>query len=122
MRMLAGFPGLMRSWWLLLRFLDEIEANLPRGLEVHLIMDKLRHAQGRRSARLVGAASAVPLHFTPTIGSWLNLVERLFGELKERCVRRGSHTAVRALAKPCWTTWTGETNPQNPSSGLPAQI
>ena len=39
------------------------------------------------------------VHFTPTSGSWLNLVERLFGEVTERCVRRGSHTAVRALEK-----------------------
>jgi len=30
-------------------------------------------------------------------GSWLNLVERLFAEITERCVRRGSHTAVRQL-------------------------
>jgi len=39
------------------------------------------------------------VHFTPTSGSWLSLVERLFGEVTERCVRRGSHTAVRALEK-----------------------
>jgi DDE superfamily endonuclease len=39
------------------------------------------------------------VHFTPTSGSWLNLVERLFGEVTERCVRRGSHTAVAALEK-----------------------
>src|SRR5947207_16028511 len=39
------------------------------------------------------------VHFTPTSGSWLNLVERLFGEVTERCVRRGSHSAVRALEK-----------------------
>ena len=39
------------------------------------------------------------VHFTPTSGSWLNLVVRLFGEVTERCVRRGSHTAVQALEK-----------------------
>src|SRR5438552_7783390 len=39
------------------------------------------------------------VHYTPTSGSWLNLVERLFAEVTERCVRRGSHTAVRALEK-----------------------
>jgi len=37
------------------------------------------------------------VHFAPTSGSWLNLVERLFAEVTERCVRRGSHTAVRQL-------------------------
>ena len=39
------------------------------------------------------------VHYTPTSGSWLNLVERLFAEVTERCVRRGSHTAVRSLEK-----------------------
>jgi hypothetical protein len=39
------------------------------------------------------------VHFTPTSGSWLNLVERLFAEVTERCVRRGNHTAVRSLEK-----------------------
>jgi hypothetical protein len=39
------------------------------------------------------------VHFTPTSGSLLNLVERLFAEVTERCVRRGSHTAVRVLEK-----------------------
>jgi hypothetical protein len=37
------------------------------------------------------------IHFTPTSASWLNLVERLFAEVTERCVRPGSHTAVRML-------------------------
>lgn len=37
------------------------------------------------------------VHFTPTSGSWLNLVERLFAEVTERCLRRGSHTSVRQL-------------------------
>jgi hypothetical protein len=39
------------------------------------------------------------VHFTPTSASWLNLVERLFAEVTERCVRRGSHSAVRVLEK-----------------------
>jgi hypothetical protein len=39
------------------------------------------------------------VHFTPTSASWLNLMERLFAEVTERCVRRGSHTAVRVLEK-----------------------
>jgi hypothetical protein len=37
------------------------------------------------------------VHFTPTSASWLNLVERLSADITDRCVRRGSHTAVREL-------------------------
>jgi hypothetical protein len=39
------------------------------------------------------------VHFTPTSGSWLHMVERLFAEVTERCVRRGSHTNVRSLER-----------------------
>ncbi len=67
-----------------------------------------RHAA--RSARTSGALtptlenrssrdkrSRFHLHFTPTHGSWLNQVERWFGLLTERQLRRGSHTSVSQL-------------------------
>jgi hypothetical protein len=61
------------------RFPDEIDATLLRGFALHLVVDN--HGT----------------HKVANVRSWLNLVERLFGEVTERCVRRGSHTAVRAL-------------------------
>ena len=60
---------------------------------------QLRHAQGSKVRGWLARHPRYHVHFTPTSGSWLNLVERLFGEVTERCVRRGSHTAVRALEK-----------------------
>ena len=63
-----------------------IAAFLPITLIVYRLLWLTRHPRYH-------------VHFTPTSGSWLNLVERLFGEVTERCVRRGSHTAVRALEK-----------------------
>ena len=39
----------------------------------------------------------VQFHFTPTYGSWLNLVERFFGLLTDRALRRGSHTSIPQL-------------------------
>jgi len=39
----------------------------------------------------------VHLHFTPTSASWLNLVERFFGELTERQIRRLAVTSVDAV-------------------------
>src|SRR4029077_1208482 len=82
-----------------LRFLNEIEANLPRGFEVHLVMDNYGT---HKVAKVRGWLARQPSdhdHLTPTRGRWLNLVERLFGEVTERCVRRGSHTAIRELEK-----------------------
>lgn len=46
---------------------------------------------------MVGEAAALPLHFTPTSASWINLVERWFPLLTERQLRRGVHPSVRVL-------------------------
>ena len=82
-----------------LRFLDQIEANLPRGFEVHLVMDNYGTHKVAKVRSWLARHPRYHVHFTPTSGSWLNLVERLFAEVTERSVRRGSHTAVRTLEK-----------------------
>src|SRR3954454_17616956 len=82
-----------------LRFLDEIDTSLSRGFEVHLVMDNYGTYKVAKVRGWLARHPRYHVHFTPTSGSWLNLVERLFAELTERCVRRGSHTAVRALEK-----------------------
>jgi transposase len=80
-----------------LRFLDEIDANLPKGFAVHLIMDNYGTHKVAKVRAWMARHPRYQVHYTPTSASWLNLVERLFAELTERCVRRGSHTAVRQL-------------------------
>jgi transposase len=82
-----------------LRFLNDIDANLPGGFEVHLVMDNYGTHKVAKVRAWLARQPRYHVHFTPTSGSWLNLVERLFAELTERCVRRGSHTAVRSLEK-----------------------
>src|SRR5437764_404667 len=82
-----------------LRFLNDVDGNLPRGLEVHLVMDNYGTHKVRKVRAWLARHPRYHVHFTPTSGSWLNLVERLFAEVTERCVRRGSHTAVGQLEK-----------------------
>src|ERR1700690_3781072 len=82
-----------------LKFLNDIDANLPKGFDVHLVMDNYGTHKVDKVRAWLARHPRYHVHFTPTSGSWLNLVERLFGEVTERCVRRGSHTAVRALEK-----------------------
>ena len=82
-----------------LRFLNDIDANLPGGCEVHLVMDNYGTHKVDKVRTWLARHPRYHVHFTPTSASWLNLVERLFAEVTERCVRRGSHTAVRALEK-----------------------
>src|ERR1700761_4538203 len=80
-----------------LRFLRDIDANLPTGFDVHLVMDNYGTHKVRPVQNWLARHPRYHVHFTPTSGSWLNLAERLFAEVTERCVRRGSHTAVRSL-------------------------
>ena len=82
-----------------LRFLNDINANLPRDFEIHLVMDNYGTHKVQKVRTWLARHPRYHVHFTPTSSSWLNLVERLFAEVTERCVRRGSHTAVRALEK-----------------------
>jgi len=82
-----------------LRFLHQIEESLPTKLDVHVVMDNYGTHKVEKVRRWLARHPRYHVHFTPTSGSWLNLVERLFAEVTERCVRRGSHTSVRALEK-----------------------
>src|SRR6201989_1081260 len=82
-----------------LLFLHEIDHNLPAGLDVHLVMDNYGTHKVAKVRNWLARHPRYHFHFTPTSASWLNLVERLFAEVTERCVRRGSHTAVRVLEK-----------------------
>jgi transposase len=82
-----------------LKFLDTIDAKAPTDVEIHIVMDNYATHKVDKVRRWFLRHPRYHIHFTPTSGSWLNLVERLFGEITERCVRRGSHTAVRQLEK-----------------------
>jgi hypothetical protein len=53
-------------------------------------------------------------HVTPTYSSWLNLVERWFGALTTKRLRRGTHRSVKELvaAIRTWiTNWNDDPNP-----------
>ena len=78
-------------------FLDRLDARVPADLDVHVVMDNY----GTHKTPLIRAWFAkrprFHAHFTPTYGSWLNLVERWFAELTNKQLRRGVHRSVRAL-------------------------
>jgi transposase len=82
-----------------LRFLNHIDDHLPSRFEVHLVMDNYGTHKVSKVQAWLARHPRYHVHFTPTSGSWPNLVERLFPEVTQRCVRRGRHTAVRALEK-----------------------
>jgi transposase len=80
-----------------LAFLREIDANVPAELEIHVVLDNYSTHKTPAVKRWLAKRPRFHLHFTPTHGSWLNQVERWFGLLTQRQLRRGSHTSVSAL-------------------------
>jgi len=79
------------------KFLDTIEASVPVDLDVHLILDNYGTHKTVLIQRWLAKRSRFHVHFTPTSASWLNLVERWFGLLTEKQIRRGAHSSTKAL-------------------------
>jgi len=79
------------------RFLDEIEAQVPSGLDVHLILDNYGTHKTAMIRNWLAKRPRFHLHFTPTYGSWINLVERWFAELTNKRIRRGVFRSVKEL-------------------------
>jgi transposase len=78
-------------------FLETIEARVPAELNLHLILDNYGTHKTPAIKRWLLRHPRFQLHFTPTGGSWLNLVERWFALLTERQLRRGIHRSTRQL-------------------------
>ena len=80
-----------------LSFLQRIDAEVPADLDVHLVLDNHGTHKTPSVHRWLLRHPRFQLHFTPTYSSWINQVERWFGLLTQRQIRRGSHHSVRAL-------------------------
>jgi transposase len=80
-----------------LRFLKTIDTNTPAELDLHLICDIYATHKTPAIKTWLAAHPRFHLHFTPTSGSWLNMVERWFAELTNRKLRRSTHRSVKAL-------------------------
>jgi transposase len=96
------------------KFLAKLDKEVPADLEVHLICDNLSTHKTPTIARWFTAHPRFHLHFTPTSSSWLNQVERWFGLLTDKALRRGVHKSVPALEKDirAWiTTWNANPRP-----------
>jgi transposase len=78
-------------------FLDTIEENVPRELDVHLILDNYGTHKTQLIRDWLIKRPRFHLHFTPTSASWLNLVERWFALLTEKQLRRGVHRSTKEL-------------------------
>jgi transposase len=78
-------------------FLDVIEAQVPAELEVHIIVDNYGTHKTAMIRKWFAKRPRFHVHFTPTYGSWINLVERWFAELTNKRIRRGVFRSVKEL-------------------------
>ena len=81
------------------RFLVQIDAEVPEGLAVHLVLDDYATHKTPAIKHWLLRHPRFQLHFTPTGASWLNLVERWFAELTTKRIKRGAHTSVQGLER-----------------------
>lgn len=80
-------------------FLRAIYASVEPAQEVHVVLDNLSAHKAPVVHRWLLRHPRVHFHSTPTYASWLNLVERFFGLLTEKALKRGSHTSIPQLSE-----------------------
>lgn len=79
------------------KFLDTVEANVPADLDVHVIMDNVATHKTALIRNWFAKRPRWHVHFTPTSASWINQVERFFGLLTDKAIRRGVHRSTAEL-------------------------
>ena len=79
-----------------LAFLKHVARAYPDG-ELHLVMDNYATHKRSEVKAWLAANPRIHVHFTPTSGSWLNLVEVWFGIIERQAIRRGTFGSVRDL-------------------------
>lgn len=90
-----------------LRFLKQLHRETPADLTLHLIVDNYATHKKQevkdwvdkrnRQQQKQHGINRFELHFTPTSSSWMNLVERFFGDLSQQAISNGSFESVREL-------------------------
>jgi transposase len=79
-----------------LRFLKQVAKVYPR-VPLHLVCDNYATHKHPTVGAWLARNPRITLHFTPTRGSWLNMVEIFFGIITRQAIRRGSFTSVKDL-------------------------
>jgi transposase len=80
-----------------LKFLRTIDRDVPQGLEIHLILDNYATHNHPNVKKWLAKHARFHLHLTPTASSWLNMIERWFGKLTDKAIRRGVFQSVPEL-------------------------
>ena len=79
-----------------LKFLKQVAKAHPRR-QLHIVLDNHGTHKHPKVAQWLARNPRVHLHFTPTSGSWLNLVETFFSIITRQAIRRGTFPSVAEL-------------------------
>ena len=92
-------------------FLSRLEQEVPSDLEIHLVVDNYGTHKSAAVQRWLKPAKRrrFHFHFTPTSSSWLNQVERWFGLITDRMIRRGTFRSVAELERAIYQ-WLAQWN------------
>jgi putative transposase len=82
-----------------LSFLKHIDRNVPKELDIHLVIDNYSTHKHAKVRTWLAAHPRYHVHYTPTYASWLNQVERWFGLITQQAIRRGSFRSVKELIR-----------------------
>jgi len=82
-----------------LRFLQRLDEEFPGEIRLHVVMDNYGTHKHPKVQCWLKRHPRFVAHFVPTSSSWLNLVERWFGELTGKRLRRGVFVSVEDLQK-----------------------
>jgi transposase len=80
-----------------LRFLRIVDTQVPRRLQIHMILDNYGTHNHPNVKRWLEKHPRFHLHFTPTSSSWLNQAERFFAKITSKAIRRGIFGSVDDL-------------------------
>ena len=83
----------------LIEFLEQVEASMPAGKDIHVILDNYAAHKHEAVREWLSKRDRWQFHFTPTSCSWLNAVEGFFAKLACRRLRRGVHDSIEQLEK-----------------------
>ena len=82
-----------------LLFLKKIDRETPADMDIHVIVDNYATHKHPEVKAWLEKHPRFHFHFTPTSASWINMVERFFGEITRKRLRRGVFDSVAALEK-----------------------
>ena len=82
-----------------LAFLRQIDQAVHSELDIHCVVDNYASHSHPKVKAWLANRPRWHLHFIPTYSSWLNQVERFFGLITDKAIRRGSFTSVKQLVQ-----------------------